>query len=243
MSETRSSGPEGIRRLPRGRHALPPSTVREEQRRRLIAAVPGVAAERGFAAMSVADLVRVAAVSRNAFYANFGNKQECFAAAVEAGYERVFAVLTESCDWGASLEDRFEARLGAVLALLASEPDLARLILIEAPAAGHEEALRQHRWLRRYAGLLRTAAPSADLDDGAEMIVTGGLASRIAAELLAHRSAELRQLTPNFVAFLLAVYGPAPTADRNGTLAGESGVSAPQGSEASSRPPRWVAGN
>ena len=209
MSKARSpSEEEGIHRLPRGRHALPPAVVQAEQRRRLIAAVPAVAAERGYAAMSVADVVRAAAVSRNAFYANFANKQECFAAAVEAGHERLFAVLAEPCDRRASLEERLETRIGAALGLLASDPDLARMLFAEAPGAGREEVLRQHRWLRRYGELLRAAVPDAEVGKGAELIVTGGLATRIAAEMLGRRGPNLRLLTPNFVAFLLTIYGP-----------------------------------
>ena len=73
------------RRLPRGRHALAPEQVLQDQRERLLAAVPGVVAERGYEAMTVADIVKRAAVSRNAFYRNFSDKQDCFATAHEAG--------------------------------------------------------------------------------------------------------------------------------------------------------------
>jgi AcrR family transcriptional regulator len=73
------------RRLPRGRHALAPEEVLRDQRERLLAAVPAVAAERGYEAMSVSDIVKRAAVSRNAFYENFSDKQDCVAAAQEVG--------------------------------------------------------------------------------------------------------------------------------------------------------------
>ena len=81
------------RRLPRGRHALAPEQVLADQRARLLAAVPGVVAEHGYEAMSVADIVKRAAVSRNAFYKNFSDKQECFAIAHEAGHERLLEIL------------------------------------------------------------------------------------------------------------------------------------------------------
>ena len=44
------------RRLPRGRHALAPEQVQADQRQRLVDAVPRVVAERGYEAMSVADV-------------------------------------------------------------------------------------------------------------------------------------------------------------------------------------------
>src|SRR3954452_16563188 len=107
MSKARTgSKKEEPRRLPRGRHALAPQEVRADQRRRLIAAVPQVVAEHGYEAMSVADIVRAAAVSRNAFYDNFADKQQCFAAAHEACQERLLALLEQPCDKGASVEER-----------------------------------------------------------------------------------------------------------------------------------------
>src|SRR3954451_23072781 len=94
------------RRLPRGRHALAPEEVQADQRRRLIEAVPRVVAKHGYEAMSVADIVKAAAVSRNAFYDNFGDKQECFAAAHEACQERLLAILEQPCARGSSVEER-----------------------------------------------------------------------------------------------------------------------------------------
>jgi AcrR family transcriptional regulator len=86
--------------------------------------------------MSVADIVKAAAVSRNAFYKNFADKQECFATAHDAGHERLFEVLVEPCEDGATIEERVERSLAAGLDALASEPDVARLLFVEAPSAG-----------------------------------------------------------------------------------------------------------
>src|SRR5690348_17090199 len=101
-----SPKPDTPRRLPRGRHALAPDDVLRDQRERLLAAVPAVASEHGYEAMSVADIVRAAAVSRNAFYKNFSDKQDCVATAHELGHERLFEVLSTSCYEGATIEER-----------------------------------------------------------------------------------------------------------------------------------------
>lgn len=199
------------RRLPRGRHALAPEEVLADQRRRLIDAVPRVAAKRGYEAMSVADIVKAAAVSRNAFYDNFGDKQECFAVANEACHERLLAALEERCEKGMSVEERVETALGAALAMLASEPDLPRLLFVEAPGAGPEIALRYHEWLRRYGALLRSVAPEraekSSLAPEIDQVVVGGIASRVAGELLQDRAAQLRLLTPHLTDYVLSFYG------------------------------------
>jgi AcrR family transcriptional regulator len=201
------------RRLPRGRHALGPDQVLADQRRRLVAAVPRVAAEHGYEAMSVADIVKAAAVSRNAFYNNFSDKRECFAAAHEACHERLLALLERPCERGSSPEERMETALGGALDMLSAEPDVASLLFVEAPAAGQEIAFRHHEWLRRYGGVLRGAAPQATLKatPAAEVdqFVAGGIATRIAAELLDRRTPQLRPLMPYFVAYLLTIYEPA----------------------------------
>jgi AcrR family transcriptional regulator len=202
------------RRLPRGRHALAPEQVLADQRARLLAAVPGVVAERGYEAMSVADIVKRAAVSRNAFYKNFKDKQECFAVAHEAGHERLLDILTVLCKLGGTVEERVERSLVAALEALSSDPDMARLLFVEAPSsAGEEIALRYHEWLQRYGALLRSATPQAMPGSGsvAEMdqVIVGGIATRIASEVLKGGATELQVLVPSLAQYVLTFYGPA----------------------------------
>lgn len=219
----RGSELSGPRRLPRGRHALDPKEVLADQRARLVAAVPAVVAAHGYEAMSVADLVKRAAVSRNAFYNNFGDKQDCFAAAHEAGHERLLAVLAEHCDGAASGEERVERALDAGLGLLAGAPDLARMLFVEAPSsAGEEVALCHHAWLRRYGELLHSAfaraapqpGPIGDVDE----VIAGGIASQVASEVLQGRATELRDRTEHFANYVLAFYGAGRPDPRARTL-------------------------
>jgi AcrR family transcriptional regulator len=217
-----SSKSASPRRLPRGRHALAPEDVARDQRERLLAAVPGVVAERGYEATSVADIVKAAAVSRNAFYKNFSDKQDCFATAHEAGHERLFGILTEPCEEGASVEERVQRSLAAVLDALASEPALARLLFVEAPSAGEEIALRYHQWLQRYGTLLRVAAPEAQPQSSpapeVEGVIVGGLASRVASEILQGRGTQLRGLTEPFIEYILAFYRPSEPGPNEGKI-------------------------
>jgi AcrR family transcriptional regulator len=205
-----SSNPDAPRRLPRGRHALDPEDVLRDQRERLLAAVPAVAAERGYEAMSVADIVKAAAVSRNAFYRNFSDKQECVAVAHELGHERLFEVLSSGCYEGATIEKRVGGALDAALDILATEPPLARLLFVEAPSAGNEIALRYHEWLVRYGTLLRAAAPDLPPESlplpEVEQVIVGGIASRIASEVLRGKGEGLRQLSTPFLEYVLAFY-------------------------------------
>jgi AcrR family transcriptional regulator len=207
------------RRLPRGRHALAPEQVLADQRARLLAAVPGVVAEHGYEAMSVADLVKRAAVSRNAFYKNFSDKQDCFAVAHEACHEQLLEILTLPCDPDAAVEKRVENSLAAGLEALSSDPDVARLLFVEAPSsAGEEIALRYHEWLQRYGDLLRSVAPASSPLAEMDQVIVGGIATRIASEVLKGGAAELRSLTPQLVEYVLAFYGPTRPDPRAGKV-------------------------
>jgi AcrR family transcriptional regulator len=210
------------RRLPRGRHALAPEDVIRDQRERLLAAVPGVVAEKSYEATSVADIVKAAAVSRNAFYKNFSDKHECFATAHEEGHQRLFDTLTRACEAGETVEERIELVLAAALEALAADPDTARLLFVEAPSAGEEIALRYHEWLQRYGTLLRSATakmeslagPAAEVDE----VIVGGIASRVASEVLRGRGKKLRELTAPFADYVLAFFRSAEPGPKEGRL-------------------------
>ena len=205
-----SSKSDAPKRLPRGRHALAPDDVLRDQRERLLAAVPAVAAEHGYEAMSVADIVKAAAVSRNAFYKNFRDKQDCVATAHELGHERLFEVLSVGCYEGATIEERVGASLKAALDVLADEPALARFLFVEAPSGGDEIALRYHEWLQRYGALLRSAAPDLPPDSlpvpEVEQVIVGGIASRVASEVLRGRGKKLQELADPFLEYVLTFY-------------------------------------
>ena len=65
-------------RLPRGSSSLPKDVVEREQRRRLIQGIATAVTEKGYAAVTVADITRIAGVSRATFYALFKDKEDCF---------------------------------------------------------------------------------------------------------------------------------------------------------------------
>ena len=130
---------EGKPGLPRGRSHLPPSAVRASQRERLLRSVIAAVSESGYAALTVADIVRRARVSRAAFYAHFAGKEDCFLAATAEGRDLMIAQIlsatralpAEACD-----EEVLRVACRAYLAFLAGEPAFARVFYIHMPTAG-----------------------------------------------------------------------------------------------------------
>ncbi len=196
--------------LPRGPYAIAPEAVAADQRRRLLEALPLAVAERGFEETTVDQIVKLAQVRRNSFYEQFSDKRDCFAAAYELAQKRVLGVLTYRCYTGAGLADRVGKALAALLELLAEDPVLTRLVMIEAPAAGGEIVARHHRWLDRYGRLLRFAAidstEAARPRPEVEPAVAGGIASRIKQVVLAGEEERLPGLAPELVQFTLSFY-------------------------------------
>ena len=158
--------PDIPRRLPRGTHGLDPSLVAASQRTRLLEAVGGAVAEKGYAATTIDDIVRGAGVSKKTFYEHFQDKLGAFLAAYEAASDELYEhvrlaqdAATEAAPATAGADDawreRTHAGIRAYLRWLAAEPALARVFLIEVAAAGPEALARRERLRDRYAGRMR----------------------------------------------------------------------------------------
>src|ERR1700728_2752894 len=121
---------EGKPGLPRGKSRLPLPAVRASQRERLLRSVIAAVSESGYPAVTVADVVRRARVSRVAFYAHFGDKQECFLAATAEGRELMIARIvsaTRELPSQTHDEEVLRGALRAYLDFLAREPAFARV--------------------------------------------------------------------------------------------------------------------
>jgi AcrR family transcriptional regulator len=82
--------------LPRGPHRLAREVVDASQRGRLLDAMAHAVAEKGFGAVSVADVIARAGVSRKTFYVYFRDKLDCFLAAYDVGVEVLLATVREA---------------------------------------------------------------------------------------------------------------------------------------------------
>ncbi|MFA4980836.1 MAG: helix-turn-helix domain-containing protein, partial [Sphingobacterium sp.] len=104
--------------LPRGRTSLLTEETREKQRRRLVKAAISVFAEKGFAATTIADIVKTARVSKQAFYEIFENKEDCFLAADDLGRKALYEqVLTDIKAHGNNGDQWIRSSLRAYLQL------------------------------------------------------------------------------------------------------------------------------
>ena len=131
---------------------MPVADVAGDQRSRMLTAMGDVVAEKGYAAATVADVVRAAGVSRTTFYEQFRSKEDCFVEAYEHGVRVLLdavraAVRATAGGW----RDQLRAGMRAYLDALAADRRFARTYLLEIHAAGEAALDARARALRRFA--------------------------------------------------------------------------------------------
>src|SRR5262249_59339780 len=93
--------------------------------------------ERGFDAVTIADLISLSGTSRETFYELFENKEACFVAALETILGGVVEVMAERYDSEeADPEARARTTLFGLVEMAARQPAAARLCMIEPYAVG-----------------------------------------------------------------------------------------------------------
>lgn len=138
--------------LPKGRHGLSREEVASSQRTRLLRATVELGTERGFASLTLSDIVARAGVARSTFYENFADKQECFLEAFDYAADRVLErVLAIGPPPSGDFPSPVHAYIGRLLELCAEEPGLVRLVAADAEALSPAAAERQRAIRSRIA--------------------------------------------------------------------------------------------
>ena len=199
--------------LPAGRHGYSREQVAHHQRERLIAGLAAAVAEKGYAAVTLSDIVRHAKVSRRVFYANFESKGQCFLAAFDVVVDHLRELVAEAASGVDGWPQQAIAALRAALAFLAEEPDLARLCLLESRTAGPAATARFNEAVAELAPALargRAERPEgARLPDSTEDSTLGSLVSLAQRKVAAGEAEQLDTMLPEFSELLLLPYlGP-----------------------------------
>ena len=199
-------------RLPRGRHGLSPEYVARNQRERLIAGLTEVLYEVGYERTTVSLIGRRAAVSKSDFYKHFESKDDCFYAAYDSAIERIRAQVVKGCRRGAeeAWPPRVRDALGALLAVLATDPPLASISLVEGLRAGPRMYDRYQAALESFVGYLREGAPQApggaEVPRSTDEAIVGGIAALLGRRVLARETEQIGKLLPQVTEFALTPY-------------------------------------
>lgn len=161
---------------------VPRADVVRNQRERLFGAMVASVYERGYAATTVNDLVRISGVSSRTFYDLFADKQTCFVAALEGMIQAAVSYAMQnlgSADAEGTWEEEARRGFDAFAEMIAAQPAAARMALIESFAAGPEAlapvngAIAGFEWLTRQ--MLEQSPERADIP---EELVTAHIAAQ-----------------------------------------------------------------
>jgi AcrR family transcriptional regulator len=109
-----------------------------QHRHRLLEGMAHAVAAKGYAEVTIADIVREAAVSRRTFYEHFSTKGECLIALYEAASHNALKVLKEAIDPAHDWHEQIEKALTAYLGCMTQNPVLMRTLFIEILGLGAE---------------------------------------------------------------------------------------------------------
>ena len=168
-------------------------------------------AERGYEATTVTELVKLAGVSRGAFYGYFGDKQGCFIAAIEAlvgpALKTVEAGLEHPGD-----RERAKQAFESLFEQIVAQPAAAKMCFVDVYAAGLDGVALVDRTIDAFEALFKQMLDQMPGHEGmpSEIVraLIGGVQKVIHKRLYRGQEQELLELAPQLWDWLFL--NPAP---------------------------------
>ncbi|WP_067816611.1 TetR/AcrR family transcriptional regulator [Nocardia inohanensis] len=200
------------------RHRAARDAVLTSQRGRLIEAMVECVEAKGYAATTLTDLVARARVSRSTFYEHFTNKEQCFVEAVHAGMNIVQKRITDELSQlppDADALTRIESIVYTFCETVATEPDFARLILVESFKVDANAVGFRDQAVDNFAALYRVFHDQArrtdpglpELSDTMIALIPDAIGERTRRVIVSEGASRVPELAPTFIEFVHAVLG------------------------------------
>jgi AcrR family transcriptional regulator len=125
-----------------------------DHRLRLLEGMAQAVNEKGYAATTIADVVRHSRVSKRTFYEHFADREDCFLACYAEGGDLALRAVAKAASHSGPWPERVRAATRAYLAVLQARPALTRTLLVEVHGAGPRALALRRAVLERFAGLL-----------------------------------------------------------------------------------------
>jgi len=160
--------------------------VMELQRARMIASTAATVEAGGLRALTVAQVIKGARVSRTTFYAIFLDTEDCFLAAFEHTLARARAVASQAYAAHEGWREGMRAAVRALLIEMKHERGLARMCVVEALGGGERVLARRTQTLDDVARVIALGAREPGVLEDAQPFTAAAIAGGI-AELLHNR--------------------------------------------------------
>ncbi|MGC4934693.1 TetR/AcrR family transcriptional regulator [Gordonia sp. DT30] len=188
---------------------MPRERIAAAQRERLLIGVTELIAARGYAAVSVSDVVARAQVSRAVFYGFFADKQECAVTAYDRFIEVLLTGLAATMRPQQDLTEFVDAALRAYITPMRDDPVVGRAFQVEIDAMGAPARRRRRESLQLFADALGdhhrqlAAAESELLAPSAYRGVVYAVRQLVSDEIEADNTAQLLELVPELSGWLM----------------------------------------
>jgi len=184
-----------------------------EHRRRLLEGMGQAVAEKGYAEVTIADIVAAAGVSRRTFYEHFKTKAQCLIALYTAASSNALEVLRHTIDPGHDWETQVERAISAYFDCLAQNPVLLRTLFIEILGLGVEGLAARRQVNQKIADFMlqvinvpaRARRHKPPLQPEIAMAVVGGINELILEAIERNRTDRLQELVSPSLQLLRAV--------------------------------------
>ncbi|HEX4436551.1 MAG TPA: TetR/AcrR family transcriptional regulator [Solirubrobacteraceae bacterium] len=223
--------PAALGRLPRGRHGLPAGAVARSQRTRLIHATASVTMAKGYASTTVADIVASAGVAKEAFYKHFRDKEQAFLEAQEHPTHQILDAVVFAYFSAEEWHERIWRALRTLADLIAANPAMSHLRLVECYTAGPAAIRRAEEIVHSFTIFLeegyRTSRDAEGLPRLFSQTISGAIFELIQHEVVAGRTEEIPACLPQLAYVAMAPFlGPAKTIELLREKIAESGAAA-----------------
>jgi AcrR family transcriptional regulator len=176
------------------------------------------ATERGYAEVTIADVVRHAHVSKRTFYEHFPDKESCFLAAYMAVAAELLGRIATAAAQEARVEDRIIAAAKAYFASLEANPAVTRTFLSDIHAAGPKAIELRRKIHQQFADTLRMLVESErihmtnvrPLSRELATAIVGGINELIMLAIEEGRGARLNEVADAAIQLVFAVLRTLP---------------------------------
>lgn len=191
------------------------SVIDSEHRVRLLQAMAALAGARGYAGITIADIVREAGVSKRTFYEHFDGKEACFLALYRAASGAALRVLREAVSADKPWQLQVESALSSYFAHMAADPQVLKMLFVEIHQLGEPGALLRREVMQQMVDfMLSTVQPGNGPVPGAAPVVltstmamaaVGGINELILQAIEQGMAGDLPRLTPTASALIRAL--------------------------------------
>jgi AcrR family transcriptional regulator len=190
------------------RDGQPPLKAGATSRNRLLAGMAKAILKLGHEKLTVADVVRLARVSKRTFYEHFTGKDDCFVALYVSNSDGIIQAVDEAVQSVEPGKVRLETGVTAYLAALQVQPKLVRAMLLGILRVGPRGLAARRAVNSQYAKLLLREIPGAEFRTGPRITtaVVGGINELLIEAIEDNRSHKLTDLADDVLALLEPFY-------------------------------------